>query len=33
MKSNTFVLMLDASKAFDQVNYCKLFIYKQDTKS
>ena len=25
MKSNTFVLMLDASKAFDRVNYCKLF--------
>ena len=25
MKSNAFVLMLDASKAFDRVNYCKLF--------
>ena len=24
-KSNVFVLMLDASKAFDRVNYCKLF--------
>ena len=24
-KSNVFVLMLDASKAFDWVNYCKLF--------
>ena len=24
-KSNVFVLMLDASKAFDTVNYCKLF--------
>ena len=24
-KSNVFVLMLDASKAFDIVNYCKLF--------
>ena len=24
MKSNAFVLMLDASKAFDRVNYCKL---------
>ena len=22
-KSNVFVLMLDASKAFDRVNYCK----------
>ena len=25
-KSNVFVLMLDASKAFDRVNYCKLFV-------
>ena len=25
MKSNAFVLMLDASKTFDRVNYCKLF--------
>ena len=25
MKSNAFVLMLDASKVFDRVNYCKLF--------
>ena len=25
MKSNAFVLMLDTSKAFDRVNYCKLF--------
>ena len=25
MKSNAFVLMLDARKAFDRVNYCKLF--------
>ena len=25
MKSNAFVLILDASKAFDRVNYCKLF--------
>ena len=25
MKSNAFVLMLDASKAFDRVNYCKNF--------
>ena len=25
IKSNACVLMLDASKAFDQVNYCKLF--------
>ena len=25
MKSNTCVLMMDASKALDQVNYCKLF--------
>ena len=25
MKSNAFVLMLDASKAFDRVIYCKLF--------
>ena len=25
MKSNAFVLMLDASKAFDRVNYCQLF--------
>ena len=33
MKSNTFVLMLDASNAFHQVNYCKRFIYKPDTKS
>ena len=24
-KSNVVVLMLDASKAFDKVNYCKLF--------
>ena len=24
-KSNVFVRMLDASKAFDRVNYCKLF--------
>ena len=24
-KSNVFVLILDASKAFDRVNYCKLF--------
>ena len=24
-KSNVFVLMLDASNAFDRVNYCKLF--------
>ena len=23
-QSNVFVLMLDASKAFDRVNYCKL---------
>ena len=26
MKSNAFVLMLDASKTFDRVNYCKLFF-------
>ena len=25
MKSNTFVVMLDASKAFDRVKYCKFF--------
>ena len=25
MKSNAFVLILDTSKAFDRVNYCKLF--------
>ena len=25
IKSNAFVLMLDASKSFDGVNYCKLF--------
>ena len=25
IKSNAFVLILDASKAFDRVNYCKLF--------
>ena len=25
MKSNAFVLMLDASKDFDRVNYCELF--------
>ena len=25
LKSNSFVLMLDASKAFDRVNYCKVF--------
>ena len=25
MKSNTFVLMFDASKGFDPVNYCKIF--------
>ena len=25
-KSNVFVLMLDASKAFDRVNYCTLFV-------
>ena len=25
MKSNAFVLILDASKAFDRVNHCKLF--------
>ena len=25
-KSNVFVSMLDASKAFDRVNYCKLFV-------
>ena len=24
-KSDVFVLMLDASKAFDRVRYCKLF--------
>ena len=24
-KSNVFVLMLDANKAFDSVNYCKLY--------
>ena len=24
-KPNVFVLMLDASKSFDRVNYCKLF--------
>ena len=24
-KCNAFVLMLDVSKAFDSVNYCKLF--------
>ena len=31
-KSNVFVLMLDASKAFDRVNYCKLFgeLLKRD---
>ena len=31
-KSNVFVLMLDASKAFDRVNYCKLFgeLFKRD---
>ena len=31
-KSNVFVLMLDASKAFDWVNYCKLFgeLLKRD---
>ena len=31
-KSNVFVLMLDASKAFDTVNYCKLFgeLLKRD---
>ena len=30
--SNVFVLMLDASKAFDRVNYCKLFneLLKRD---
>ena len=25
--SSVFVLLLDASKAFDRVNYCKLFTY------
>ena len=25
LKSNSFVLILDASKSFDRVNYCKLF--------
>ena len=25
MKSKTFVFMLNASKAFDRVNYCKLY--------
>ena len=25
MKSNAFVLLLDASKAFDRVNYCNFF--------
>ena len=32
-KSNVFVLMLDASKAFDRVYYCKLFnkLLKRDT--
>ena len=31
-QSNVFVLMLDASKAFDKVNYCKLFnvLLKRD---
>ena len=31
-KSNVFVLMLDASKAFDRFNYCKLFgeLLKRD---
>ena len=31
-KSNVFVLILDASKAFDRVNYCKLFgeLLKRD---
>ena len=31
-KSNVFVLMLDASRAFDRVNYCKLFngLLKRD---
>ena len=31
-KSNVFVLMLDASKAFNRVNYCKLFneLLKRD---
>ena len=31
-KSNVFVLMLDDSKAFDRVNYCKLFgeLLKRD---
>ena len=31
-KSNVFVLMLDAGKAFDRVNYCKLFneLLKRD---
>ena len=31
-KSNVFILMLDASKAFDKVNYCKLFreLLKRD---
>ena len=24
-KSSVFVLLLDASKAFDRINYCKLF--------
>ena len=30
--SNVFVLMLDASKAFDRVNYCKLYreLLKRD---
>ena len=31
-KFNVFVLMLDASKAFDRVNYCTLFneLLKRD---
>ena len=32
MKSNAFVFMLDASKSFDRVNYCKLFreLFKRE---
>ncbi len=30
--SNVYGLMLDASKAFDRVNYCKLFRILQDKK-